>query len=370
MKSPAKYTLFVVLCWSLLAVAPAWANEQTFTIFRFTNGLPYAKIPFRFVQNMIVLPVALNGQQNFNFILDTGTRTPVMLHKNALQGLNFIRGKKIGFSGAGTKGMVSGFTASGIDLSLPGVEAKGISIVVLEKNYLHVKELDNLEIHGILGATLFRSFVVNIDYLNQEISLIDKNTFLPCANYISLPMKIIDSKPVVEASLSVENELYQARLMIDTGFNNELLLRAGTYPLPAGAKPAQLGRGFGGTIKGKKGKIGHLKMNTLMIKDVTASLPTSKSYASNGFLLEHQGTIGNGLLRHYNIILDYAGEMFYIKSPLPSSQERVISEQTEAPPAEENTLREEQDLCFPNTKAFIRHTLDQRKQIRQQEGLQ
>ena len=306
---------FMLSFWFMIVSiqAPASASHS---IFRLTNGLPCTRIPFRFINNMIVLPVTLNGQQGFNFILDTGTRTPVVLNKKAMQPLGLPRGRNISFSGAGSRGKVRGFAVNGIKIELPGIEATGISMVVLEKNYLHIGKLNGVEIHGILGATLFRSVVVNIDYPNQVIYLVDKTTFHPCPAYTSMVMQIIDSKPVVQAALHIENESYHANLMIDTGFNHEQLLRPGTFALSANIPHSRLGRGMGGLINGITGKVDHLKLNTMVMQDVTALFPTAKSYPSDDHQMQHQGTIGNGLLKHYDIILDYAGEMLYIKHPL------------------------------------------------------
>ena len=339
---------FMLFFWLIFVSNQALAGESH-SIFRLTNGWPYTQIPFRFINNMIVLPVTLNGQQGFNFILDTGTRTPLVLNKKAIQLLELPRGRNISFSGAGLRGKVRGYAVNDIKIELPGIEAAGISMVVLEKNYLHIGKLNGVEIHGILGATLFRSLVVNIDYPHQVIYLIDKNAFHPCPAYASLAMQIIDSKPVVQAELHIENKSYHTNLMIDTGFNHELLLRPGTFALPASARYSRLGRGIGGLISGTTGKVDHLKLNTMVMQDVMALFPTAKSYPSDDHQMQHQGTMGNGLLKHYNIILDYAGETLYIKHSLMPVEAPANPFMAKGNVLERNVLSDDKD-CYSNWK--------------------
>lgn len=321
MRSPFRF-FYVTLAFCFILESNTAFAEETFSIFRLTQGTPYARIPFQLIQNMIILPVTLNGQQELNFILDTGTRTPVILNKKTIKSLELHRGRNISFSGVGAKGIVSGFAVHDITLELQGVKAAGISAVVLEENHLRFNKLNGIEIHGIVGASLFYSLVVHIDYPNQIIELIDKSNFYPCTQYTSMEMQIIDSKPIIQAEVHIEDEMYETNLFIDTGFNQELLIKSGT-PVPhVTTQNSRLGWGVGGLVIGKTGKVDHLQLNTLKIPDVKALFPTAKSYPSNT-LIPYHGTIGNGLLKQYNIILDYAGEMLYIKSS--PEKERVVA---------------------------------------------
>jgi len=316
MKPLRSVPLIFLLAMFLIPYGQTFANSFP-SIFRLTNGLSYAKVPFRLINDLIVLQVTINGQTKLNFILDTGTRTPVVFNKKTVRPLNLPRGSNISFSGAGVRGAVSGFTVHGLNLALPGVMGTGLSMVVLDKNPLNLGKQNGVEIHGVMGATLFRSFVVNIDYPRHTVYLINKKAFSPChAAYSSVPLKIMDSKPVVQATIASASGLHSLSLMIDTGFNHELLIKPGhPFPLPSQARHTRIGRGIGGMIRGKTGEIKHVQLNTHIFKEINTLFPAANTYPAGPRPLYHQGTIGNGLLKHHNIILDYAGEMLYIKTP-------------------------------------------------------
>ncbi len=286
-------------------------------IFHLTHEAKYTIIKFEWVNDMIVIPVQINGGEKLNFIVDTGTRTPIILNEKTIKDLNLPRGRDVSFSGIGPRGVVQGYTLNEVSLQLPGAEASRMVMVVLKKNYLAFNKLKNTRIHGIIGTSLFRSFVVGINYSSQELILYDDRYFEPTSQYVALPMKINDSKPVIQAQVKINDYLYETNLLVDTGFNHELMLKPGLNSpmiLPNDASNVVIGRGYGGTIIGKSGTVNQVYLGKFVLDNVITSFPSLSSYAHQEHLqTANHGTIGNGMLKNFNIIMDYSHELLYIK---------------------------------------------------------
>ncbi len=287
-------------------------------IFYLTNGCNSATIPFKLVENLIVIPVMLDGKKPLNFILDTGTSSAILFNRKYLEGLEVPMGRDISFHGAGNGKAVKGQVINRIGLHLSGAATDGIGMVVLDHNPFRLLQLEETPIHGLLGSVLFRSFVVAIDFVKEEIELIEHSTFIPTPDYASVSMEMVQEKPIIRTSLLINNTLSEVNLLVDTGFNNGLMLfpEAGSpYPMPLKLKRQRIGVGFSGGMTCLTGFIDRLQLGNQVVEQIFTIFPKEQYFQlgkSEKSIARH-GTLGTAALKHFQLIFDYTSKKLYIK---------------------------------------------------------
>src|SRR5688572_31214571 len=89
--------------------------------FRLTNGKKKVQIPIEIYNNLIVVPVVLNGALPLKFILDTGVRTAILTEKTLSDILNLSYSRKYSISGPGGEQIIDAYITNNVSLELPGV---------------------------------------------------------------------------------------------------------------------------------------------------------------------------------------------------------------------------------------------------------
>jgi hypothetical protein len=312
----ARFIISILIC--LTNSFSATGSSQH--IFHLTNGLTSAEVPFRLVENLIVVEVMLAGKRSLNFILDNGTSNPVIFQHSFIKGLNLPVGSRIFFRGIGDGKAVKATVIPEASLHLSGVATDRIGMVVLENNPFGNLRYGDTEIHGVLGSTLFRSFITEIDYPNRLIRLHQHDSFVCPVNFQALPMKVVEGKPLINVQIQGIDTEISAHLMIDLGFNNSLMLQLPDSLLDQiliKPRVSRIGTGYSGAVKGKSGKVASVQIGTQYIEEVITLSPFTRSFPelSQHDMAGRRGSIGNTLFQHTSIILNYPDEQFYYASP-------------------------------------------------------
>lgn len=312
-----RYMLMVCLLTSLLSSTFHAARAQS-PGFHILQGRKVAEIPFRKVNNLIVVPVLLNNIIPLQFIVDTGVRTAILTDRMYSDVLDIHYDRKLSIKGAGALQQVDAYVASNISFLLPNVQAQGQALLVLEEDYLELSKQLGIGVHGILGYEFFREFVVKIDYEKAMITLYKPEGFKVNRRYTRLPLAIEDSKPYVVCSLqeTSSGKKRPVKLLIDTGASHALLLHqddsAHRFELPAKTIYGSLGRGIVGDIMGYIGRVHAFSLEDFTFDQVLTSFPDDSSYANISDWSTRDGTIGGDLLNRFTVIFDYPGEAVYL----------------------------------------------------------
>src|SRR5688572_23906509 len=132
--------------------------------FSLADGKKKVEIPIEIYNNLIVVPVILNDALPLKFILDTGVRTAILTQKTFTDILNLAYSRKYSISGPGGSKIIEAYVTNNVSLDLPGVHGRGHALLVLEEDYLELRNYLGTDVHGILGYELFSRFIVEIDY--------------------------------------------------------------------------------------------------------------------------------------------------------------------------------------------------------------
>jgi len=287
-------------------------------IFNLAHGQSYSEIPFQLLNDIIVVPVLVNGKKQLNFILDTGTHSPIILNKKFVKGLNIQSSRDIHFQGAGNGKLVEGQVISSMSLQIGDAYAHHIGGVLLKRNPLSSLYLEGVKIHGIIGTSLFRSFAVEIDYLTQMLRLHDSQDFLHEHAYSAHKMELEFNRPLLHTRVDFNESSYTLMLMIDTGFNNKMLIYD---PKTVNYRPRvfkHIGKGYSGNVKASEVAINSLKLANRQIFNINTFFPSRHSYKreTERNHSNRDGIIGNALLKQFCVVLDYANEKFYLQEHL------------------------------------------------------
>lgn len=278
------------------------------------------EIPFESFNNLIVVPVVLNHRIPLKFVLDTGVRTSILTDRTFSDLLNISYNRQIPLTGADMERQVIAHVANGISLKLPGVVGSGQALLVLEEDYLQLRNYLGADVHGILGYELFSRFIVKIDYQANIITLYEPYSFKPKRAYKSLALSIEDTKPYIETSLTmIDGTKIKAKLMLDTGASHSLFLdynHSEVMKLPEMKLRSNLGRGLGGSIDGYIGRIGTVKLGKYEFEGPIASFPDAGNFDEIFARTGRLGTMGGGIFNRFTVIFDYFNGYFYFsKSP-------------------------------------------------------
>ena len=107
--------------------------------FSITEGRSKVKIPIEIYNNLIVVPVMLNGRLPLKFILDTGVRTTILTDKTFSDFLHMTYARKYTISGPGGQKLIDAYIANNVTIDMYGVHGEGHAMLVLDKDYLELR---------------------------------------------------------------------------------------------------------------------------------------------------------------------------------------------------------------------------------------
>ncbi len=284
-----------------------------------TEGRHRVKFPIEICNNLVVIPVVLNGQLPLKFILDTGVRTTILTEKTFSDILKLTYGRHYMVAGPGGEKVVEAYVTNNVTLDMPGVHGEGHAMLVLEKDYLELRNYMGMDVQGVLGYEVFSRFIVEIDYQGKELTLTLPEFFQPRKKFQELAIIIQDTKPYLQASVEMNNgAVINAKLLVDSGASHGLVLDPASdtkITVPEKHVNSLIGRGLGGLITGEIARIKSLSLGKYRIEDIIVNFPDANSYidtlkASDVF---RNGAIGGEILSRFTTIYDFPRERIYIK---------------------------------------------------------
>jgi hypothetical protein len=315
------------------------ATEITVTA---PEGVP--EIPFKLINNHLILPITIQGQQ-FDAILDTGMPAPGLAlyggsRVEALE-LDIDPAMQVQVGGAGGDGRhKTAQMAMNASFELPGVEIDQTRIIVLPSFHFNGYH------DGIIGYSLFDRFVVELDYDSSVMRLHDPASFEAPERARVLPFTLRNNKPFVTVQVTPNGgEPYAAEVVVDLGAAHAISLNTGESPSirrPADSIETVLGRGLLGEVHGQVGRIAQLGLDDIVLENVLASFPVEEHQNPSG-MNSYAGNLGSEVLRRFTTIFDYSRERMLL-IPNESFSEPFLFDRSGVRFDHDQTLRVEQVL--------------------------
>lgn len=288
--------------------------------FSLPPGKTKVQFPIEVYNNLVIVPIILNGQLPLKFILDTGVRTTILTEKAYSDILNLPYSRKYTIAGPGGEKVVDAYVTNNVSLDMPGVSGKGHAMLVLEKDYLELRNYLGTDVHGILGYELFSRFIIKIDYEKKVITLMKPERFKPKKRMTWLPITVEDTKPYIIVGLQMNDTTsLSAKLLVDSGASHGIFLETTSSPkinIPEKHVSSVIGRGLGGEITGQIGRIKALEIGNYIIPGVIANFPDPRTYMDTlktSRTVFRNGSIGGEMLSRFTVIFNFPGERLYLK---------------------------------------------------------
>jgi len=189
----------------------------------------------------------------------------------------------------------------------------------LGQDYLELRNYLGTDVHGIMGYELFSRFIIQIDYEKKLLTLMLPEKFRRRRRFQALPITIEDTKPYMMAPVVFENgQTLIAKLLVDSGASHGLMLEPTSdhvIQVPQHSVSSLIGRGLGGEIVGKVGRIKSISMGSYKLDDVIANFPDPNSYSDSIKIgnVFRNGAIGGEILSRYIVIFNFPEEKIYLK---------------------------------------------------------
>lgn len=303
---------------SIFLICHLNGNTQTLG-FSLADGRKRVEIPIEIHNNLVVVPVLLNGMLPLKFIVDTGVRTAILTEKTYTDILNLSYSRKYTIAGPGGENIIEAYVTNGVELQLPGVNGRGHALLVLQEDYLELRNNLGTDVHGVLGYELFSRFVVKVDYRQKTLTLMLPEKLKPGRKYECIPISIEDTKPYINIGLTQSNgEKKKMKFLVDSGASHSLLIEPksdSTIDVPINSASCVVGRGLGGAIRGKTGRVKELEIGNYKMENVIANFPDPNSYMDTLKLgtTFRNGTLGGEILSRFTVIYNFSQEKIYLK---------------------------------------------------------
>jgi predicted aspartyl protease len=273
----------------------------------FPAGRDSTTVPIQVIENLVLVPAAVNGGAPQTFMFDTGAIA--VLDQGHAQAMGVQREGAVPGGGFGN-GTVEFGTARVRSIAIGDAAFPGQGLMTLDlAGFIHGMGVD---FAGFLGLEVAQRAVIRIDYEHETMTLTRPAAFRPPSKAIALPLKFNAHHPTVDALL----DGMPGEFEIDTGADNALTLMA-PFAREHGLD-AKYARARRKTTTGLGGASGNLltRTGTLQIGGATVARPvTMISTDERGVAASPwtAGNIGGDVLRRFTVTLDYPHRMLYLE---------------------------------------------------------
>lgn len=288
--------------------------------FQFENNKNKTSIPFKFINNLIILPIEVNGTM-LNFLLDTGVEDSVLFSVDDTDGISFSNIEKIKIRGFGSNEAFEAYKSINNKLSVKNyTDLNHTLYLVLDQN-INVSSQVGIPVNGIIGYQFFKNHLVKIDYESKKITVFNHQTSALrkiAKTYDKISLTFLYGKPYIDcnAYFSSNQESLQSKLLIDTGSSDAIWFFKQSNPkitIPKLNFEDYLGRGFSGDVFGKRGRIEEFSLGTFHFKKPLAAFPDSTATTDMDKINDRVGSIGSEVLRRFAVVFDYKNSLIYLK---------------------------------------------------------
>jgi hypothetical protein len=201
--------------------SPAFSQEG----FKLPSDQKRDVIPFELVNNLVIIPVTLNGTR-LSFLLDTGVDSTVLFSLDDLDSLALKDSRKVRLRGLGPDGTIDAYLSNNNELKVgEAVDSSHGLFIVLNRD-INFSSRMGVPVHGILGYDFFSCFVVDLNYQSGRM-IIHSPKYVKersCRKCKELPLEFYRNKPYIKAGVGTDSALREVLLLVDSGSSDGLWL--------------------------------------------------------------------------------------------------------------------------------------------------
>ncbi len=276
-------------------------------------AVPVVSVSAEVVNNLVIVPVKVNGSAAVPFILDTGASSSVVDRADVRE-LGLTLGEDADATTGG--GRVAAAAIRNLTFEIGGINIPATNPVTMDLS--GVETGLGHHIAGILGSDIFKQRVVEIDYAEQTVRLHDARSFHYLGPAKPLVISIDEGVPFVNpVFVRPDGSELDAKLEFDTGQSGALTL---IKPFVDGAdltNPSQpilkiaTGAIFPGKVSAYVTRLNAIRLEDSWLKNVVTNVtPTAEDAGVSGATM---GLMGGEVLRRFRIFVDYSRSQAFLE---------------------------------------------------------
>ncbi len=301
---------FIPIFLTFLVFLPHAGTGQEDSGFAFDRNRRFINLPIEVRNNLAVVPLYINGAGPLYFILDTGVKTTILTEPIITHLLDLNIEETILLYGLGGEGTVQAALATGVEIRMRGITGRNMNLIIIPEDILSFSEIFGFPVYGIIGHDFFRHFPVEINYPTQTMRVYRDPDYRIRRRSTVVPIRLVDGKPYVESRIVGEaGDTLTTNLLIDLGASSPLYLNREYSFLSDRTIDGYLGKGISGNLLGKHGRVEKLEIGeAIAIHEPLAAYPDARFLTFHGQLIDWEGIIGGGIIKRFNVIIDYRSE--------------------------------------------------------------
>jgi hypothetical protein len=286
--------------------------------FEFTKNIDKVTIPFKFINNLIFIPIKVNGVE-LNFLLDTGVEETILFSLEDKKEIAFSNVEKITLRGLGSEDAIEGLKSTNNILEIGALKSKNHLLYIVLDQEFNLSSHVGIPVNGIIGYQFFENNLIEINYEKKRVIVhkdIKKNRNKIEKKFQKVAITIERLKPYIINMVAIDSVEFPVKLLIDIGNSDALWLfenRSQLVKIPAKNFEDYLGQGFSGDIEGRRAKISKFQMSKFEFHNPTVAFPDSSSIRNVKMVPGRMGSVGGEILRRFLVVFDYTNSFFYLK---------------------------------------------------------
>lgn len=304
----------VILFLFLLISFPVLGQEG----FVFEKGIDKVIIPFKFINNLIFIPIKVNGVE-LNFLLDSGVEETILFSMEDKKEVGFSNVEKITLRGLGEEESIEGLKSTNNILEIKGAKsANHLLYIVLDQSF-NLSSHIGIPVNGIIGYNFLKTNLVEINYEKKRVTVYRDNEKIRKRierKFQTVPITIERSKPYIASSIIMNSAEIPVKLLIDIGNSDAIWLfenNKRSIKIPAKNFEDYLGKGFSGDVEGKRAQITKFTISKFEFHNPIIAFPDSTSIKNVRMVKDRAGSVGSEILKRFFVVFDYSNQKMYLK---------------------------------------------------------
>ena len=285
--------------------------------FSLLKGKKKDRINFELVNNLVVIPVEVNGTK-LSFLLDTGVNATIIFSLSENDSLEVKDTTPIKLRGLGEGDAIDGLKSIGNEVRIGDAIDFNHTLYFIFDESLNFSPRMGIPIHGILGYDFFKKFVVQTNYVSKTLKFYDPDFYSPkkCRKCETFNLVFNKNKAFIKVEANIENEKEDLLLLVDTGSSDALWL-FNEYNIlteePKNYFDDFLGLGLSGNIYGKRSRIDKVKLGNFNFKEITVAFPDSISLQNARKFKKRDGSLGGNFFKRFTTIINFTNKKLTLK---------------------------------------------------------
>jgi hypothetical protein len=275
----------------------------------------HIKIPFELSHNLIIIDVVFN-EVKLKMIADTGADESILFSLPSNDSIFLKETELIKIKGVGKNDLIDAYLAKKNTLTIKRIKNVDFDILIVPNQQIDIVNITGIQINGILGASFFEPFLVEIDYVSKHI-ILHKNSEKSkrkLEKFQNAPIILENRKPYINIPVDMEDQPRKLKLLLDTGMADGLwLFENDTIKCNDNYFVDILGFGLSGVVSGKRSKVKEIILSNYIIQNALVSYPDKEYYDGLRISNGRNGSLGGLFLKRFNWFFDYKNNVVYFK---------------------------------------------------------